>query len=636
MPYRRVPVGTIILLGLLTVALGSCSGSPGEPIPVGAKRVAGAVVLPTGVAVDLAALAVVTPFGEYPVGADGRYAALVSAGAKTELGVQTAAGDLLLLGVTGDTNATLSTASTSEALLYYLVGGMWLPADQQDTVRDLLRARSESGMLTPHLDRLLQAGGNGLLAPDAALEAALTAAHAGMLGDAGLRAAARPAAICPALAPAQAGQLSVIIHEGTTRRAGSMVLHNENGLGIVAMNGLRRPGALLAYEVSWQDVDQNHHDVEPPQLAARVEVPATGNLEFFAALEDIITGDAPWAPVFSEPLLLAGHENASMTQYEVVLIGPSASGLKGDIWHDSRFASLQEEWEEVAFEKSVELFLDEMLVPLIEVYTLGAVAKFDAAALKRARDRVRIIYDKHLMGLGVFLKADPIGGYAAGLRFVIEEMVVNKTLRSDMIGMLTEALGQSEANKLSVEALDKKLASRAAASAIAAAVETVLVGGDITKIVTDLVTNPMTASWQVEAMPARFLVDPPSATITTDNAVARFEIKLVGEFPSGNVRFRWSTSGKHGVLYDLLTEDVVVDTTSPEIWYYHNDPAVLNDHHVDSILLEVFVLEDGVTVIPPDAKPLGKGQALVRGERDPMDGCVWECDETGLCTIYCP
>src|SRR5690554_2722128 len=132
-------------------------------------------------------------------------------------------------------------------------------------------------------------------------------------------------------------------------------------------------------------------------------------------------------------MLLPGHDGASMTQYEVVLVGPSASGEKGSPWFDPRFASLQEDWEEIAFDKSVELFLDELLLPLIEVYTMGMVAKSDAVALKNARDRVRVIYDQHLQGLGVFLKADPIGGYAAGLKFVIEEMVVNKTLRTDMI-----------------------------------------------------------------------------------------------------------------------------------------------------------------------------------------------------------
>lgn len=636
---HRVPAVRNVVLGLVFVALAACGGPPGETLPTGTKRVTGAVALPSGVDVDLTTLEVVTAYGSYPLEADGTYAAVVGEGSDSEVGLEAPGGDLLLLGVTDGNSANLSVASTAEALLYYLVGGMWLPADHQDTLRYLLNDRSEIALLATHLERLLNAGGNGLLAPDADLEAALEAAHTSLMADAspaGLAAAAQPAAICPALAPTQAGQLSILIHEGTESRGGSMLLHNEDGLGIIAMNELRRPAALLAYEVSWQDVDQVPHDVDPPLLAARAEVPATGNLEFFTAISDVISGTAPWAPEFGEPLLLAGHENASMTQYEVVLVGPSTSGLKGDIWYDSRFTSLQDEWDEVAFDKSIELFLGEMLLPLIEVYALGSVAKFDAAALKKARDRVNVIYDKHLLGLGVYLKNDPLGGYPAGLKFVIEEMTKNKTLRSDMIGMISEALGQSQANKLSVEALDKKLATRAAAGAIAAAVQTVLVGGDVAKIIKDLSSNPMTASWQVEAMPARFLINPPAATITKDNAVAKFEIEPIGNPPSGTIRYRWSTTGDHGVLSDLLTEDVVLDTDSPEVWYYHDDPAVLNQSDVDSILLEVFVLEQGMTSIPADATPIGKAQAIVRGAKDPMELCVWECDETGLCGIYCP
>ena len=121
-----------------------------------------------------------------------------------------------------------------------------------------------------------------------------------------------------------------------------------------------------------------------------------------------------------------------------------------------------------------------------------------------------------------------------------------------------------------------------------------------------------------------------------DHAVAEFKVRSVGDPPSGNYRFRWSTSGKHGELSDLLQDGVVIDTDSPEIWYYHNDPVTLSEHHVDSILLEVYIVENGVTQIPPDAKPIGKGQAIVRGERDPSGDCVWECDENGICGIYCP
>ncbi len=624
------------LAATMVLVLASCGGSPGEPLPTGATRVTGVVTLPAGSPVAISALEVVTPYGSYPVDDGGRYTALALKGADSELAVHTTDGDLLLLGVSRGASAPISSSTTAEALLYYLVGAMWLPADEQDTVRELLRGRPEIDALTPHVARLLAAGGNGLGAPDQAMQDAILAAQASLLADSGLQAAVARVPVCSALlGPAQVGQ-SVIIHDGTTSQAGAMVLHSPGAPGVVAYNELRRPAALLAYEVSWTDVDQNETLVEPPVEVARVEVPATDNLELFAALWDVATGSASWAPVISPALILPGHDGASSTQYELVLIGPSLTSDTLPIWDDPRFTSLHDEWEDVAFEKNVELFLDEMLIPLVEVYGLGQVAKLTGSRLTQARAAVRKIYDTHLQGLGVFLKTGTQGSYASGLKFVIEELAVNKTLRSDMITMLTEALAMSDRNKASIEAIDSRLAAHASAAAVAFAVEAVMVGGDVTKILVDLATTSQVASWAAEAFPARFLVDPPLATITRDYAMAKFEVRAVGDPPVGNYRFRWTTSGHHGELDDLMGgEGLVVDTTSPEIYYFHDDPVVLDADDIDTVLLEVFLVENGAQEIPVDAKPIGKGQAMVRGEV-PGERCVWECDSEGVCTIYCP
>src|SRR5690606_6984849 len=142
---------------------------------------------------------------------------------------------------------------------------------------------------------------------------ALEAAHASLLGDARLDLVALDgvnlgsAALVPgASAFSQAGVSvtvtpaavdgSNIIIEPTTRQAGVFVLHNPSGAGVVAQNHFRRPAALLAYEESWEDADRVEHPVDPPVLVERVEVPATGQLEFLNALLDVVTGDSPWSP----------------------------------------------------------------------------------------------------------------------------------------------------------------------------------------------------------------------------------------------------------------------------------------------------------------------------------------------------
>lgn len=648
MNRHRTTLRVIAVAVLLAVALSACGGSPGIPAPEGAARVAGTVSLPAGHGLDVTTLEVVTPYGAAPVAADGKYAAFVPAGADAELSVLTAGGDLLLMGVSNGTTAPLSLLSTAEALLYYQVGGMWLPVDQQDTVRDLLRGRSEATALAAHLQRLLLAGGNGLEEPDQALLDAMEAAHASLLGDPAVHAALARTMMCP-FAPwlasqtgnnvqPAAGELSVIIHGGTEQQAGAMLLHNPSGIGVVAMNELRRPAELLAYEVAWEDVDHIVTEVDPPVLVERIEVPATGNLEFFTALGDIVTGDAPWAPVLSDPLVLTSHEDATLTQYELVLIGPSLTSAKLPIWSDPRFTAFHAEWEDIAFDETVELFVEELVLPLVGVYTFGNLAKFTTGRLKAARDGVKAIYDSHLLGLGVFLKAGTTEGYALGVKFVLEELATNKTLRLDMLEMVSEALDLSDRRKISIEAADARLAAQASAATIAFAVETLMVAGDITKIVTDLASAPMAASWQAEVMPARFLIDPPLALISSSGGepTARFKVRAIGDPPSGNYRFRWSTSGTHGVVYDFMgSEGVEIDTESPEIMYIPNDLSNISSGDVDSILLEVFLVDNGVDEIPTDARPIGKGQAEVRGQGQ-EELCAWTCEDDGLCYITCP
>src|SRR5690606_27811404 len=144
--------------------------------------------------------------------------------------------------------------STAEALLYYLAGGMWLPDEQQDKVRELLRGAPEAAGIAAELERLLQNGSNGLAEPDTGRLAAFEAAHAELLGDARLEALTADAAQVtgtglPALGPA-ASEASNITIEPNTMRGGAMMLLNPAGSGVVAQNHVRRPAALLAYEVA--------------------------------------------------------------------------------------------------------------------------------------------------------------------------------------------------------------------------------------------------------------------------------------------------------------------------------------------------------------------------------------------------
>ncbi|MCW5819509.1 MAG: hypothetical protein KIT12_06355, partial [Trueperaceae bacterium] len=624
------PTTLPLLLAPLVWLLVSCGGSSNpQPPSGGTLTVKGMVLLPAGTGLDLSGLTVSTPLGTYPVSATGEFTVSVFDGAMTELGVEAQNGSLLLLGMTSGAAAELSPTSTAEALLYYLVGGMWLPPAQQDKVRSLLQGAPEVADLASELERQLLAGGNGVAEPDSGFLDALEAAHASLLGDARLDLVALDgvnlgsAALVPgASAFSQAGVSvtvtpaavdgSNIIIEPTTRQAGVFVLHNPSGAGVVAQNHFRRPAALLAYEESWEDADRVEHPVDPPVLVERVEVPATGQLEFLNALLDVVTGDSPWSPVMSPALKLAGHEGASRTHYRLILVGPSATDAAWPIMSYPLFAGFHDQWSDIATDKSIELFLDDLLIPLMEVYGLGNMAKVDAAKLNGMRQRVKQIYDTHLLGLGVFLKPGA-ASYANGLKFVMQELVENRNFRLDMMNMVAEALEESASNKAAVEAMEKRLSARASASAIAAAVQTVLVGGDVAKIMYDLAGSPSVVDWTAVSAPALFALTPGEATVTRSNASARFTVVPKGQ-TSGNYLYRWTTSGTYGELSDLLHDGKTLDTAESDVWYFHNSPVSITNYDYDTIAVEVFEVDEGATTIPAGASPIARMAASVRGD----------------------
>jgi len=287
---------------------------------------------------------------------------------------------------------------------------------------------------------------------------------------------------------------------------------------VVAQNGFRRPAALLAYEVAWANADGVETPIDPPELVEQVDVPATGQLEALDAIFDVLTGDAPWAPVLSPHLNLARRLGASRTHYQVVLLGPSTSASVPPIMADPRFEGFHDAWDDIVLEKSLELFLDELLLPLVEVYGLGTLAKYDANKLTQMRTRVRIIADEHLLGLGVYLRAGR-SGYADALRFAIDRLVESREFRLELMDTITEALIESDRNRAGVQAMERRLSARASASAIAAAVQTMMVGGDVAKVMLDLSDSIAAEDWT--AISAQALFARPSLRLHAHGAAVR-------------------------------------------------------------------------------------------------------------------
>ena len=623
---RRLRLGRLLALATL-LALTACGGggNPRPQVPLGSEAVGGQVVLPAGNGLNLASLRVSTTFGSVAVGEDGSFTAYVDPTADIELGVETTNGELVLLGVALGSEVQLSVQSTAEALLYYSLGGMWLPIQHQTKMRELLRGVEGSDAVAAELTRLLAAGGNGLTEPDAAFEAALLAAHEALVP---LAQAAGLGFADLDLSPMAAGDPNILIHNGATSKAGAQVLHNPGGSGIVVLNEYRRPAALLIYEVAWEDAEGVVTPIEPPTLAGTIDVPATGKLELFNALWDVVTGDAPFAPIISPAADLPGRSGASRTYYELVLIGPSMSDSEWPIVSDERFASLQDEWLDVYMDKSVELFVDELLFPVLETFILGRKAALDAANAKAARERLRIIYRHNLSELGAYLSPRE-ARYAQALRYALQELSFNLTLRNQTMQAVVEAMNVSDRNKLNMDAVNRRFSARAAASGVAAALQTSMLAGDVTGILYGLTGAAWAVDWQAESTPALFLLTPEYVEFLIHTEwQTKFTVYSVGPV-SGNHLFRWSTTGDYGLLYDYLgNEGKVLENNIPEMLYTMESPFGMAEGQTDTVTVEVFAVEPGVTTIPAGAEPISVRAATILVIEHP-------CPEPYCDSYYC-
>lgn len=628
---RALPA-VLTIIGL-AVAMTACSGGgTSERLPEGTRATQGLVVLPAGSPFELDALQVTSPYGSHPLDANGGFTATVDATSVLELGVETASGELVLLGTSHGDQIDISVDSTARALLYYAIGGMWLPEEHQNRVHALLaELTTETSAVAAHLARLLAAGGNGLLEPDAALTEAIALASQALL----LTPAVAQLRLTPSdYTPLSEGESSVLIHSGTTTRSGAQVLHGPHSSSILVMNEYRRPAQLLIYEVATEDADGVETAVDPVNLAGTIDVPATGQLELLNALIDVVTGESPFAPVTSPAADLFGVPGASKTHYELVLIGATNHDSQWPIVNDPRFSGEQDLWHDVYFEQALALFLDEMLLPVIETYALGKVAAIDAAKLAAFRDRTRIIYRRHLSEVGLYLTVSQ-RGWANAMKFALDEVVRNPVLRTDLLDAVVEALKISDRNKLNVQTVERRLASRASASAVTLAVQGLMLTGDMAGILQGLTASHWAVNWQAEVAPVLFYLSPTYVQLDTLGRGQEVFTLEAHQGVSGNFRFRWSTSGNHGTISDYFQDGTEFETDATEVFYTHNSPPHMLEGQTDTVTVEVFSLEPGATSIPPDAEPIFRQTAtiIVVVDEECRGKEPW-CDPYGWCGCW--
>ncbi|MBX3142819.1 MAG: hypothetical protein KF813_03605 [Trueperaceae bacterium] len=612
----RSAILRLALVSLLLVALTACGTGPTPP-DGGLQDVPGQVTVPSGAGLNLATLSVVGPHGTFPVAADGKFTARVPAGVVSELTVVDADGELVLLALRDGASVVADATTTARGLLFYLLGGYLLPSDQHGKLRTLIGEERALVALADEVEDSLAAGGRPLTDEDGVIAAAIQDAWSAVLGEADL-----VSEFGDAVRLMQTGGSdNILIEPGAgVVQSGSSVIHNPNGSGVAAQNTIRRPAALLAYQVGYEDAGGTRHDVSPPVLTHTIDVPSTGRLELFTALNDVLTGQAPWTPVLSEGLPLVLHDGAHKTFYELVLLGPSLDAVtRPPIYDDARFSSERAAWNEIIADKLVDQFLEDIALPLLEALAFGGNAALDAAELRAFRAEFRAATDTHLAGLGIFLKAG--GSHAAAIKRFLADVAENSLYRSDLFAGMERALPEATRNRLHFESMEASLKSRANASAIIAAVQLSLAAGDLAAIMNDLNDALPAVSWQATAAPTLFYLSPETAYFTKSQPQVELTVGTRGTV-TGTFLYRWTTPGAFGRLTDGPRTGLSIVTPYSNVWYTHNAPHTVADGQRDAVTVEVFQVEPGTTSIPAGAQPSARMTAQLEGWNKEIDSRI--------------
>lgn len=600
---------------VFVMALAACGPGGGEAADTtdtrdtgGPVAVEGVVTLPAGFGLAVTELRIATPGGMRPIAVDGSFRFALEGSGPQWLDVLGPDGRLVLMGLARDGRAEVSANTTARALLTLALGGHLLPVEHAATLDGLLAEHPASESLAETVTAALGAKTYVVADGDEGLTRALQEARDAALPDV-------PRVIRAALTGSNVEPTDVVLEPGGgVLQSGVAVLQNPAGRGLVVQNHYRRPVELLAYEVG-VEVDGVKVETNPPKrVGDAVRAPATGKLELFTALGDVLSGGAPWTPVLSEPFGLPLSESRR-THYELVVLGPTFDMVtRPPLFDDLRFVGEREGWTSRIEALGLDMFLSELMLPLLESFLFGKTAVLAQGKRAAFIARFKQMNDAGLASLGVFLRTK--SGLAQAMHLVLDDLAAGGGgYRLDFLEAIGEALSESEKSRVDFEALDARLAARASAATVLAAVQIALTSGDVAAMLKDLEAARTAEAWQATASPPFVVLRPDAVVVHEDHPQQVFKATVRGDAANQRWTYRWSTTGGHGYLSDYLTDGATLVTDKNEVFYQVTNPLAITDDLRDTVVVELFSEGDG----PPGGVAVGRAVATIEGRHWDLD-----------------
>ncbi len=526
-------------------------------ITVTEAGILGQLSIPSGVALDPTGLRMVSSAGEGHVDASGAFHLEVLPGPGAQVDLMTASGQLVMIGLVNSagTGIDVSVTTTAQVLIYYALGAFGLPDDNQDTAMSLIAQHPAVATLAALLADRMRVNPLVVAVGDAQLAAAIQQARDDVLGavQAGIVEGPSMSAASRASMPL----LSLSIEQKGTQ-SGVELLHNMAGDGIVAQNHFRRPAAVLVYRTAIEDAQgQVTPEPTPVLVAGPVDVPPTGRLGLLTAIGDVLTGNAPFAPVQSASIPIPPVYGANKTFLEAVLLGPSFDFVSPvPIMQDSRFYGFAGEWNSIIDTKQRELFWNGFAAGALETLAFGKVGAIPAANRQGFVDGISAIANPRLQGLGILLRAD--GGYAQALTLVLDELLAG-SYPLDFIAVAKDALPVGIAQQAKAAQIEARLAARASAAAIIVAVQVALSAPDVAAVIYHLQNSAPGESWKLTVTEPHITVTPNPGQITANQRSIIFTASVDG-FPNDEFIFTWHSTRQNG---DVSVNDPSGSTRGP-------------------------------------------------------------------------
>jgi hypothetical protein len=589
----------VALLTSVAMGLAGCSSAPSTgsgppppppPPPAGLGQVTGSVSLPSGSGLSPSTLSLKVMGQSIGLTAAATFSVGVSPSAPTMALLTDADGNGVMAGFLDSTVAssqTIDPRSTGAVLTWFALGGPFLPANVKSQVLALLSADPTMDTLGGVIAQRIAAVPLAIVNADAQVATALNAAVATLTaGTAGSIGGTADLAAVPYPTISVKSEPNDGSAPSTQTTQGGVNVQSDNTIaGIDIANSYRRPVRAYVYETQTLTAGVVM-DISPATLfAGPFDLGEPATLAPTSGIHPFVSQPAPFHSFTISPIALVLDGASDQTTYEVVVIGPSASGVIPPFFGAARYANEVAGWTAAIDNLSAQSFYTDVVhALLLEMTGLGSILP-TSPNLVAAGVNTRSIYGNPLANTNTIGLPNSPQALGAQLAIAINDfpaIVAAAKRNSKLLGLQDIEETIVDPNVAAVIAKMNSIDWQASVQSGASfAMKLTLplsnlpnyqANGALGKLLANLANADPGLLWQVEAGKAQVTITPPNPAVNSPGGMVALTAVLSSDL-TGTYEFDWSSNSVYatfsaadqpGALAAITTRDLTVNlNTSP-------------------------------------------------------------------------